>query len=98
MDAHIKVSYYEVSGGKSNNYEQNAEASGCSASVALGSVCFQRVGVSLLGNLRQSSLVVRTQFSCMGQSFRQKVAFKREELKGFSSYRAELRILQSHST
>lgn len=60
MDAHIKVSYYEVSGGKSNNYEQNAEASGCSASVALGSVCFQRVGVSLLGNLRKSSLVVRT--------------------------------------
>lgn len=66
MDAHIKVSYYEVSGGKSNNYEQNAEASGCSASVALGSVCFQRVGVSLLGNLRQSSLVVRTQVSLHG--------------------------------
>lgn len=66
MDAHIKVSYYEVSGGKSNNYEQNAEASGCSASVALGSVRFQRVGVSLLGNLRQSSLVVRTQFSLHG--------------------------------
>lgn len=88
MDAHIKVSYYEVSGGKSNTCEQNAEASGCSASVALGSVCFQRVGVSLLW---QSS-------RCMGQSFRQKVAFKGEELKGFSSYRAELRILQSHST